>query len=61
MKTLPIGAPSGATPDNGIRVPLAEIHLGTHGTGITAAVDEAYEMIRASLADALVTTEEAGR
>ena len=55
MTSVASPAPSGATPADLIVVPLADLHLGTHEPGITAAVDEAYETIRASLEGALVT------
>ena len=51
MNSVPSTTPMVAPPI----VPLADIDLGTHEPGITAAVDEAYETIRASLEGALVT------
>lgn len=61
MTSVASPAPSGTTPIDGIVVPLADLHLGTHGPGVTAAVELAYDMIRARVEGFLVTTEEAGR
>ena len=61
MTSVAVGAPSDATPIDGIVVPLADLHLGTHGPGVTAAVELAYDMIRARVEGFLVTPEEAGR
>ena len=53
-------APSGATPADPL-VPLSDLHLGAHEPGVTAAVELAYDMIRARVEGFLVGIEEAGR
>lgn len=60
MNSVASPAPSGATPADPL-VPLAELDLGTHEPGVTAAVELAASFFRARVEGFLVTPEEAGR
>ena len=61
MTSVAVGAPSDATPIDGIVVPLADLHLGTHKPGITAAVELAADFFHDRVEGFLVGIEETGR
>lgn len=61
MTSVAFPAPSGATPIDGIVVPLSDLHLGTHEAGIVAAVELAAAFFHDRVEGFLVTDEEAGR